>query len=312
MKKCTLLILLVIIGACVDAGGSGPKENCKVQYSSNGVVISQLTPDYAKTYVDSTMRYSIEVTNLGEKRATNILVKCTNDPSELSCLAPIFGNTPFTLNPPDTTACIEGEVKQDPRVEVKATEPTGEEPAYLRIMLSYDYSSLSWAEVAIVSEAQWQRRVQQGIKPVQSSYQSASPVKIELGVPDAPVVFQQAGMEFPVTVTLKNAVDGYAYPQTSTKEQYKVDSVTLTAPQESNIEFASSECTYGATHKICTLSKVPITTEEDAPKSKIIKAKITSFDKEEEIYKLTATAEYTYVVKYASPQGVEIRAVYNP
>jgi len=310
MNKQLLLLLMVVIGACVGAGGSGPKENCNVQYSSNGAVISQLKPDYVRTYVDSTIRYAIEVTNLGEEPATNIKVTCTN-PSELLCLGTIFADKAFPLNPPDTTACIEGETKQDPRVEVKATEPTGEEPAYLRVMLSYGYSSLSWAEVAIVSEAQWQRRVQQGIKPVQSSYQSASPIKIELGVPDAPVVFKD-GVEFPVTLTLKNTVDGYAYPQTSAGDQYKVDSVTLEAPENSNIEFSSSECTYGATHKTCTLSGVPITTEEDAPKSKMIKAKITSFGAEEEIYKLTATAKYTYVVKYASPQGVEIQAVYTP
>lgn len=311
MKKHLLLLLIVVVGACAGSGGTGPKEDCKVQYSSSGVVISQLKPDYSKTYVGGKVRYNLEVTNIGEKRAENIKVEC-KDPSELVCLSIPFNNVQFTLNPPDPAACIEGEVKQD-TVSTDAQQATGEEPAYLRVMLSYAYSTLSWSEVTLVSETQWKVRTQQGIKPVQSAYNSASPVKIEIGVPDAPVVYTPGGKnEFPVTVILKNMVEGYAYPQTSSGDQYKVDSVTLTTPDNSNIEFASSECTYGATHKTCTLSNVPITTEEDAPKSKTVTAKITSFTGEEETYKMNAEAKYTYVVKYASPQGVEIKAVYSP
>lgn len=306
MKR-ILLALIIVAAACT---GIGIKENCKTQYSDNGVVFSQLKPDYAKTYKGGTLRFNIEITNMGEKQAGNIEVMCTNpSTAELSCPDPAVFYTKSTLNPPDPSACIEGEAGQK-QIKVDARLPTGEEPAYFRARLSYDYSSLSWSEVNIVSETQWRIRTQQGVKPVQSAYQSAAPIKIELGVPDAPLVYEPAGEnKFPLTIALKNVFEGYGYPQTTGMlgdKNYRVSLVNLTAP--SAVRFVSDKCKEGASPtQTCTLEDLEISTE-DEPKSYTVTAKIVSFQGEEETYKITAEAKYRYIVKEASQQGVEIKA----
>lgn len=330
MIKHLLLILIVLAGACADLGISLPKEPCKVQYNSNGVIFSQLKPDYSKTFVGGNVRYNIEVTNVGEKRADNIKVEC-KDKSELSCPDLIFNNDGkkpgFSLNPPDPTACIEGQAKQD-QVAVTAKKKTGDEPAYFKLMLSYDYTSLSWSEVTLVSETQWKVRTQQGVKPVQKTYQSASPVKLELAVPDAPIVyntFSGANNDFPITITLRNALSEYAYPRLSSGifKDNRVDYVKLTAPEINGdfpILFVDTNCdeiknsakkndklTY-LNSDVCTLKELKITTDEEKPESRLVTARITKQVGEEETYKITAEAKYNYVFKKASEQSVEITA----
>lgn len=310
MKRALLLLILVFSSACVGNQTITPKEPCKVQYGTSGVVISQLKPDYAKVYTGNEVRYSIEVTNLGEVKATDISLKCTDD-SELLCTNAIFNGVPITLNPPDASACIEGALKQD-QIITKAQIPTGQEPAYLKVKLSYAYSSTAWYDIVIISETQWKIRQQQGIKPVQSMYHSASPVVLEVYVPDAPVVVVPAGAnEFAITVTLKNAVEGYTFAQNAAGTPNLVDSVVLKAIP--GIAFISDKCAEGAgPTQTCTINNMPVTTEVDNPKSTMVKMKITSGVTEEAIYKVTAEAKYKYNVFYASPQGVEIRSEFAP
>lgn len=313
-----LLILLVLLSACADLASTfSTKKLCGLEYNSNGVILSQIKPDYTKTYTGGKVRINVEVTNTGEQEAKNLEVMCTDD-SELSCPDPRVFFTKQALKPPDKTACIEGDVAQK-QVTVEAKTPTGEEPAYFKVRLSYDYSSLSWSDVTVVSEAQWKIRTQQGVKPVQSTYQSAAPVKIELTVPDAPVVYEP-GAKFPVTVILKNAFEGYGYPQVTRGlaaslgvdyfKNNKVDSVVLTAPEGLVFVKDCKEITGTTTEsKTCTIEKAEITKEDDSPKSYVATMQIKTFKGEEESYKIKAVANYRYVVKEASANGVEIKAV---
>lgn len=287
------LVWLLMLVLCIGCIGTGQKQMCDVRYNQAGVAVTNMQVDYPQIYAGNKLRLSLEVANLGDMIAKNVKLYIIGPDNYFELPdGPVISSS--SMAPPQPNECIEGELKSGLAVLESKKGKQSLEGVAVKLKLKYDYDSHAWADIVVLSEQQWNVRMQEGYVPKLYQYQSVAPIKIKMAVPAVPVI---ENSEFQVVLSLENVLaSADATARKGTKEDV-VESVTVTIP--GSFEFGDSGECVKQSETTCKISGFKITTDPENVEEKKITIKLKDEESVlEENFKIKVDAEYTYEVFY--------------
>ena len=170
-----LLVIAVFVPIALSSGCARAKDCPIVVSQTDGVVVTRLQPSYNLIPVGDEVILTAEVQNKGNAVAENVEAYVWSKPGFQ--LDPLKANFPLgTLNPPRLDICSAGDAQVmtwrlkagcDPRESV------------LAIAVEYDYTSVGWASIFMVSDNEAERTAGK-FKEKGENHPSAGPIQVFL------------------------------------------------------------------------------------------------------------------------------------